>query len=176
MFNSASHLQRSVKSVAFAALIASAPALARAASDCAKITDGKDRLACFDAAEAPAKAEAPLPVIASANTRAAYADYLRKFFLSNGVDMAVFWPEAENPERPKEIRREAKRFPMLHFFGWVGNPFIYQLITQGRVLDNARERGFKSVEFQSKGSEGMWIFDLSGPAIPQCDIMRRLCR
>lgn len=171
MFNS-EFRRRSISAFAIAAILASAP-MAYAAENCSALADDKARLACYDAANH--KSDEPAPVETSANSRAIYGDYLRKFFLENGMNFEIAWLEKEDPKTVTLIRQPPSHFPQLLIFGYVSAPFVYQLITKGRVLDNARERGFKMVRFLSKGSEGSWYYDLSGPSTPQCDTSRRTC-
>ena len=132
----------------------------------------KERLACYDVA---AKPQTPVAIIEKTQAaRAQYADAIRRMFLSNGISMDVFWPEQYDK---KSLDNPAFRhlYPRLYIFGYLNNAFVYQATTTGKVLENAKAVGFKGVEFYSKGSDGMWLFDVSGASLPRCDVGKRLC-
>jgi hypothetical protein len=64
----------------------------------------------------------------------------------------------------------------LTFWGFISKAVVYQLITDGRILENAKARGFRKIDFDDRGEDGQWIFDLTGAVLPACDNARRVCR
>jgi hypothetical protein len=170
---------------------AAPPGTPKVASDhpanCKAIEDAKARLACFDkAAQQPQqsqkKAEAPRQsqsqpqqkqVVGTAAERETYRADLRRTFLASGLDIDVL---VDEKARPNGVERVKWKYPRLMFFGYLNAPAVYQLITNGKVLENAKEKGFLTIDFFSKSSdEGHWYYDLSGQTIPRCDINHRLC-
>lgn len=111
----------------------------------------------------------------SATARADYANRLRRAFLSNGFDISVLALESRPKDSLRQIR-PVEKYPQLHMFGPLTNPAVYQLITDGGVLLNAKELQFRSIEFFSNLGQGGWWFDISGPALPDCDQAKRVCR
>ena len=104
--------------------------------------------------------------------RSSYAGSVERTWLANGVDIQVFDQEKRGNGDPEESRR----FPMLTFFGSIDRPAVYLMITKTQVLEGAKQKGFRSVRFFDRGANGAYTFDLSGAAIPNCDIRNRLCR
>ncbi len=129
----------------------------------------KERLACYDAA---AKGSEALSLPRSIEGRAAYAGTLQRFLLSRGLDFQVMAPETPNP---KDKAEKSRRYPQLIVFGPFNNPFVYKLITETEILKDAKAVGFNMVQFYSKYGGGGWWWDISGIALPQCDINKRLC-
>jgi len=104
-------------------------------------------------------------------TRAGLAISFQRTYLSNGFDMSVM-----AQEKPIAAGGDAfKQWPRLVFFGWQGQSLVYTAVTDGNVLAQAKAAGFKGVEFFDKGRNGRWFFDVSGPDLPRCDVMKRLC-
>ena len=139
------------------------------AADCAGIVADKERLACYDAA---AKGSEALSPQRSMEGRAAYAGTLQRFLLSRGLDFQVMAPETPNS---KDKAEKLRRYPQLIVFGPLNNPFVYKLITETEILKDAKAVGFNMVQFYSKYGGGGWWWDISGIALPQCDINKRLC-
>lgn len=82
----------------------------------------------------------------------------------------------EAPDKTGAFERDKKRYPMLVVFAYFGKPFVYQAVAETKFLENARNLGFRTVDFFSRSSEGHWLYDLpaAGP-LPRCDRNQRLC-
>ena len=146
-------------------------AMAAMAQDCSSITADKDRLACYDALRKSNPETATSEVTKSPASRAGYAGRLRRFFLSNEIDMEVV---SEEKVDPRIAGYDAfPQYPKLFFFGYINAPFVYQAITKASMLSNAKALGFKGLQFMSKGT-GAWFFDISA-AISRCDTRHELC-
>lgn len=137
---------------------------------CAGVKDPAWREACRNGHFDP---RSGIPV-GSPSDRHSYAEKLRRIFLSQGIDMSVVALE----QRPKNRRSKSPldKYPQLHVFGFLSNPLVFQLITEGRVLSVSKELGFRSVEFYSNAGQGGWWYDLSASTLPACDIAKRVCR
>lgn len=90
-----------------------------------------------------------------------YASQLERNLLSLGIDVSVFTLEKDGP--------------LLVIMGYINKPFVYNAISKLDVLRQAKSAGFKRVEFMDKGPDGRWIFDISKPTLPRCDIVPRMC-
>ena len=140
-------------------------------SPCKTIADDKERLACYDkAANANQNAveQNTAPVEKTPDARDAYANQLRRWFLSNGMSMMV-----TNFEKPEKSFRHQHLFPRLLVCCGApfGEPMIFQLAGKGQVLKNANMLGFKAVEFHSNVTR---IYDVSN-GVPTCDVDHLLC-
>jgi hypothetical protein len=147
--------------------------MAASSAECSEQADPAARLACYDAKSSPPKAESQRRNNSS-EARGIYAAQLRRFFLSNGLSIEVLWYERPDPK--SMVKQPAKLFPQLMIWGYIDDAFVYQMITQGDALAIAKSAGFDSLQFWSKAQGGYWTYDLSGAAIPQCDIYKRVCR
>lgn len=151
---------------------ATMPAIAQGYEDCRSIADGEARLACYDAAAKPKEAPAAPPVVASAITRRGYTQQIERIFLGAGVDISVFPMETAGDRRNEQFTK----YPRLILFGYINKPFVYKAITEWKLLENAKQVGFRAIEFADKGPDGRWFFDISGAQLPNCDVNKRLCR
>lgn len=99
------------------------------------------------------------------NERLVYARGLEKILLSNGMRASVLVYEGR-----------ATPTPMLIFVGRFARAFVHRALTEGAVLERARELGFRSVEFFDRGPDHHYQFVLSktGP-LPRCAAYNRLC-
>jgi hypothetical protein len=127
--------------------------------------------------EPPAAAQRPTPqgiIIASPDARAAYARRLDQAFVANGLDVSVTSQEAAWARTEDWLYA---KWPRLMFWGYFSRPFIYQLLSEAKnVLPVARTAGFAAVQFDRKHMpENKWIFDLTGPELPICDITNEIC-
>lgn len=84
---------------------------------------------------------------------------IERAFLRNGISVEVVARGGE-----------------LMIYGWMTKALVYQLITDGKILDNGKSAGFTKIDFVDRGDDGRWTFDLSGDAIPRCDVRNRVCR
>lgn len=147
-------------------------------TNCAALPDQGERAACIERAADAARARLRHDMQpGSPQRRAELADELQRMFLSNGINLDVFRPE--NLSQDNKTHVPFKKYPKLIIFGYLRKSDIYLILTKAHVLEHARERGFKGVEFYStaslSGDGGFWFWDLSGPAIPQCAVNNRLC-
>jgi hypothetical protein len=97
--------------------------------------------------------------------RQVYAQGLEKILLANGVNVSVVVYEGK-----------ADPTPTLMFIGHFSREFVERAVTNGAVLQRAKELGFKSVDFFDRGPDGHYQFVLSmtGP-LPKCAAYNRLC-
>ena len=155
-----------------AALVA---ADASAQSSCSKIADDKERLACYDKTELEsAEQNAAAPIEQTPNSRYAYARQLERLFLSNGISMTVnAWEEAPKDWREKH-EKQKHLYPRLVIFGNQSRPLVFQVASNG-VLKYAQALGFKSVFFWGTDGGDLILYDVSGAALPRCDVNSRLC-
>jgi hypothetical protein len=97
--------------------------------------------------------------------RLAYAKGLEKILLSNGVNVSVVVYEGR-----------ADPTPTLMFVGHFSSEFVQRAVTNGAVLQRAKDLGFKSVDFFDRGPDGHYQFVLSKSApLPKCATYHRLC-
>jgi hypothetical protein len=97
--------------------------------------------------------------------RRVYAQGLEKILLANGVNVSV--TVYEGPAGPS---------PTLMFFGYFTKDFVTRALTNGAVLQRAKELGFNSVDFFDRGPDGHYQFVLSKSApLPKCAAYQRLC-
>jgi hypothetical protein len=99
------------------------------------------------------------------NERRVYAQGLEKILMSNGISVSVMVYEGQvGPS------------PTLMFFGHFTKEFVSRALTNGAVLQRAKELGFTSVDFFDRGPEGHYQFVLSKAApLPKCAAYQRLC-
>jgi hypothetical protein len=99
------------------------------------------------------------------NERRVYAQGLEKILMSNGISVSVMVYEGQvGPS------------PTLMFFGHFSKEFVARALTNGAVLQRAKELGFTSVDFFDRGPEGHYQFVLSKAApLPKCAAYQRLC-
>lgn len=99
------------------------------------------------------------------NERLVYAQGLERIMLSNGVNVGVAVYEGK-----------ADPTPTLMFVGHFSREFVERAVTNGAVLQRAKELGFKSVDFFDRGPDGHYQFVLSTTApLPKCAAYNRLC-
>lgn len=99
------------------------------------------------------------------NERRVYAQGLERILVSNGVKMSVLVYEGQ-----------VGPAPTLMFLGHFTKEFVSRALTNGRVLERAKELGFTSVDFFDRGPEGHYQFVLSRTApLPKCAAYQRLC-
>ena len=97
--------------------------------------------------------------------RQAYARGLERIMVSNGVSANVLVYEGQ-----------VEPTPMLMFFGHFSKEFVHRALTQGAVLERARDLGFRSVDFFDRGPDGHFQFVVSKTApLPTCAAENRLC-
>ena len=140
------------------------------AQDCAGIRNDRERLRCYDEAHSPQQQSET--EIKNAAARAAFAGALRRYFLEKGFDIEVL--ALEKDSKPASLCGTLPA-PCLRLIGFFNGPMIHQLIRTGKVLESGRARGFGGVMFIGKGHEGDWLYDISGPTLPKCDVAGRLC-
>ena len=163
-----------------AALVASD---ASAQSSCSKIADDKERLACFDIGASVEHKAALTPQASprrgnkelARGLRAAYANQLRRSFLSNGVSMHVSTYEKNDKKLEDAFTEYRKLYPRLVFTGYLSDSLVFQIARKGEVLKNAAALGFAGVQFISQGEGGVWLYDVSGATLPRCDVSGRVC-
>jgi hypothetical protein len=99
------------------------------------------------------------------NERRVYAHGLEKILQSNGINVSVVVYEGQvGPS------------PTLMFFGHFTKEFVARALTNGAVLQRAKELGFTSVDFFDRGPEGHYQFVLAKAApLPKCAAYQRLC-
>ncbi len=99
------------------------------------------------------------------NERRVYAQGLEKILVSNGINVSVLVYEGQ-----------VGPTPTLMFFGHFTKEFVSRALTNGAVLERAKELGFTSVDFFDRGPEGHYQFVLSKAApLPKCAAYQRLC-
>jgi hypothetical protein len=134
---------------------------------CRSIKGDAERLSCYDnAVEADTKDKSKAGMKGGAKSVVDVVPYaqielrsnLEKALLKDGVDAELYIDTGA-----------------LVVWTWLSRATVYHLITEGKVLDQAKAVGFRSVRFWDKGSEGMWTYALTGDIIPHCDIANRLC-
>jgi hypothetical protein len=97
--------------------------------------------------------------------RRVYAQGLEKILLANGVNVSVMVYEGQ-----------AGPSPTLMFLGYFTKEFVTRALTNGAVLQRAKELGFSSVDFFDRGPDGHYQFVLSKSApLPKCAAYQRLC-
>ena len=97
--------------------------------------------------------------------RRVYAQGLEKILVSNGMVVSVMVYEGQ-----------VGTSPTLMFFGHFTKEFVARSLTNGAVLQRAKELGFKSVDFFDRGPEGHYQFVVSKTApLPKCAAYQRLC-
>jgi hypothetical protein len=99
------------------------------------------------------------------NERQVYAQGLEKILVTNGVSVSVLSYEGRvNPS------------PTLMFVGYFSRDFVARALTNGAVLQRAKELGFKSVDFFDRGPDGHYQFVVSKTApLPKCATYNRMC-
>ncbi len=102
------------------------------------------------------KLAAGMPEQARLNYRAR----LERAFLEKGISADVF-VEATGD------KKAGGQWPRLIIFTYLSKAAVYKLITDAKVLDEAKAAGFKMVRFTDKGNDGQWFFDLTKPG--SCD-------
>ena len=146
---------------------------ASAQSSCSKIADDKERLACFDKGASVEQNAAP--VEKTPNSRAAFAQQLRRSFLSVGVSMDVSAYEKNQKHLDDALLTKYRGlYPRLVFTGHVSDPRVFQVVAR-RTLKNAAALGFAGVLFISEVGGGLWLYDISGATLPRYDVASRLC-
>jgi len=142
-------------SIAITALIlATIPAMAE---NCASITSNQDRLACYDLAAKPKAKIAAVKPSSTQQARWNYRAQLERGLLEIGISAEV---AMETPNSSKII-----------LMAYLSKATVYKLITDGRLLNGAKDAGFKTFDFMDIGNDGIWRFDLTKPG--SCD--RGLC-
>lgn len=102
---------------------------------------------------------------AQRSERRVYAHGLEKILIDNGVNVSVLVYEGQ-----------VGPTPTLMFVGYFSREFVSKALTNGAVLERARDLGFKSVDFFDRGPEGHYQFVLSKAApLPKCAAYNRLC-
>lgn len=137
-------------------------------TDCSGIINDKARLACYDLAAPPVKEASRSPSPAMDQQRLIYRTQLERAFLKSGISAELFMPDAASD--PSNFKG---KYPKLIVWTYLSRAAVFQLITEAKVLDGAREVGFKMVDFTDKGHEGHWIYDLTEDS--NCDVKKRLC-
>lgn len=153
----------------------SSAANAQDAEKCKELATSADRLACLQAVPLGTRGGWQGPVQPSPRFyRAQAAQAMQNAFLKEGADVSVTASEALN-EVDFQMGRQRSELPQLVIFAAFGKPFVYKMITEGRVLEKARELGFRGVDFHSK-YDGHWYYPVSATGdLPRCDRMNRLC-
>jgi hypothetical protein len=108
------------------------------------------------------------PDLDTHSNRNAYRFRLDHAFLESGINVDVI----VRTESYKGMQGFDVPFPALVFFGPFSRVSVYKVAGSLNKFDDARKFGFKTVQFQSKLSEGTWTFDIRKPS-PTCD--RGLC-
>jgi hypothetical protein len=114
------------------------PAVADVPS-CAGITDNKSRLACREQA------------------RRSYRSHLEGALFDRGSIAGIFVEETGD--------HNSGAYPKLIVWTVLDKATVYRLIDEAKVLEGARESGFRMVQFTDKGNDGHWFFDLTRPGI-----------
>jgi len=154
------------------------PAIAQA-PNCASMADDKARLACYDRGAKPKeKPQTVLPQTTTAPKPATatvpyetleYRARLERVFLQSGMSADVFVEAAKSGKAGSDFRR----YPELIIWTYLTKAMVFKLITESKLLDGAKEAGFKMVDFWDKGNEGHWFYDLTQSG--SCDVNKRLC-
>lgn len=92
-----------------------------------------------------------------ANRKLAFRKTVERVLLKNGYSVDVF------------IEKNA-----LIIYMPLNKAMVYAAVTEGKMLQQARDAGFSKLVFQSTGSAGAWTFNLTR-GIPSCDVMLRIC-
>jgi hypothetical protein len=140
--------------------IAALSAAARAAPDCSSFLDDTARLACYDQI-AKGKKPKTATVIAPTALTPQMIDLrgrLDKAFLEASLNIDVIAVPMNDPQHLTTGKK-----PTLLLFGYLNRASVYQIITKTDLVHSAREVGYRSIDVYSKGSDGRWIFDLTGP-------------
>jgi len=151
---------------AFAGVLSATSVMAGASPDCRSLSTLDERMKCYDAN--PGQMPALPPPLHSPprqngeSVRLEFRHKMETTFLEHGVSMDVI--------------ANGTHADILTIFGYLSKATVYQIAFSGRVLESAKEIGFKKVDFDDRGAEGHWIFDLSGTTPPTCDTSRRVCR
>lgn len=158
--------------------VVAVPALAQA-PNCADIGDDMKRLACYDHGAKPKEktmkpqtATTPPSKPSTGTVSYALLDYrtrLEHAFLESGISANV----VIQTKHSTPGMRDFGRYPELIIWAYLSKAMVFQLITQGKILDNAKQAGFEMVDFFDKGNEGHWFFDLTKAG--NCDVYNRLC-
>jgi hypothetical protein len=155
------------RETALACLFVITASLQARAENCFGLPTVQQRAACYqNNPSQTAEPDSGLPKTsastASLDDRRRFRADIEKAFLSHGITMDLF---ASGPNETT-----------LTFWGFISKAVVYQLITDGRILENAKARGFRKIDFDDRGEDGQWIFDLTGAVLPACDNARRVCR
>jgi hypothetical protein len=135
---------------------------------CFRLPTLKERLACWD--KNPSQTVDPEPNAPPPDAAKTALDDRRRFrhdlerrFLHIGLSM--------------DIGTTGQGETTLLIFGYLSKAMVYQVAFEANILGEAKGLGFKRVDFDDKGDEGHWIFDLSKPGDPpRCDNANRVCR
>lgn len=161
---SADAVIKRMRHIALSAIIlcaVSVPALAQA-PNCAGIADDRARLACYDGIaktktkDQPTSPKSSLDARFAEQDRLSYRGRLERAMLESGSSA--------------EVLVEGTK---LTIWTYLNRAIVFKLITDGKILDGAKEAGFKTVDFFDRGHEGHWIYDLTKPS--NCDVSQRLC-
>src|ERR1700738_3955901 len=95
----------------------------------------------------------------AADQRAEFAGALDRAFLRAGENV--------------EVMTQGDR---LILWGWWSRPRVFAAVPETELLAQARGAGLPLVDFADRGPAGHWIWNVAGPALPPCDVARRLCK
>lgn len=105
--------------------------------------------------------------------RAQFAQNLKRALLGNGINISAASFERKAPDTTDPV---GIGYPKLWLFGYFNDSVVFQLATKLQLLQRAKKLEFKSVEFQSKDyTNGGYWYNIAGPSLPSCDVVRRLC-
>jgi hypothetical protein len=96
----------------------------------------------------------------SEGARSQYAGRLERAMLKIGMSAEVAVEQTKNASSTQSL---GGKFPKLIVFSYLSKSLVFNLITEGKVLDGAKEAGFQSVVFLDRGDDGLWTFDLTKP-------------
>jgi hypothetical protein len=95
--------------------------------------------------------------------RRSYGQHLERRLTESGSDVRIFVEELGDPG--------SGAYPRLIVWTFLTRDKVHALNTDARILDGAREVGFRMLVYVARGEDNKWYFDLTKPGTAPLDVV-----